>query len=308
MTRLIENWKKALDEKFFVGAVLMNLSKAFDCIPHDLLIAKLHACGFSEKTVTFIYSYLKCRKHVKIENYYSDFLTLLSGVPQGSILGPILFNLFLNNLLATLKMSELYNFAADNTISTASKNMSNLIETLEKESETAVEWFNQNKMIVNPDKFQAMLLEKRSENNQSCLKINNQTIKTTNCVKLLGITIDSKLNFDSHISDLYKKASMQLNALNRLRTCTGNKEMEILINSFIYSNFNDCPLAWHFSSCKSTTKIEKIHKRLRTILNDNTSDYQTLLENSKETSMEIKRLRNWATENFKLLITLIQVS
>ena len=110
LIRLIENWKKALDEKFFVGAVLMDLSKAFDCIPHDLLIAKLHAYGFSEKTVTFIYSYLKRRKqNVKIENFYSDFLTLLSGVPQGSILGPILFNLLLSDLLATLKMSELYN-------------------------------------------------------------------------------------------------------------------------------------------------------------------------------------------------------
>ena len=219
----------------------MDLCKTFHCIPYDLLIAKLHAYGFSEKTVTFIYSYLKRRKqNVKIENFYSDFLTLLSGVPQGSILGPILFNLFLNDLLATLKMSELYNFADDNTISTASKNMSNLIQTLEKESETAVDWFNQNKMIVNPDKFQAMLLEKRNENNQSCLKINNQTIKTTNCVKLLGINIDSKLNFDSHISDLCKKASMQLNALNSLRAYIRNKEMEIIINSFIYSNFNYC--------------------------------------------------------------------
>ena len=123
----------------------MDLSKAFDCTPHDLLITKLHAYEFSEKTVTFIYSYLKQRKqNVKIENFYSNVLTLLSGVPQGSILGPILFNLFLNNLPAPLKMSDLYNFADDNTISTASKNMNNFIHTLEKELEAAVEWFNQN--------------------------------------------------------------------------------------------------------------------------------------------------------------------
>ena len=83
-----------------------------------------------------------------------------------------------------------------------------------------------------------MLLDKRNENNQSCLKITNQTIKTPNCVKLLGMNIDIKLNFDSHISDLCKKASMQLNTLNCLRAYIGKKEMEILINSLIYSNFN----------------------------------------------------------------------
>ena len=139
-------------------------------------------------------------------------------------------------------MSELCNFADHHTISTASKNMSNLIQTLGNKSETAVEWFSQNKMIKSPDKFQAMLLKKRNENNQSCLKISNQTTKTTNCVKLLGINIDSKLNFASHISDLCNKASMQLNALNRLRAYTVYKKIEILMNSFIYSNFNYCPL------------------------------------------------------------------
>ena len=93
---------------------------------------------------------------------------------------------------------------------------------------------------------------------------------------------------------------MQLNALNRLRAYTGNKEMDILINSVIHSNFNYCTVVSHFSSCKSTTKIEKIHKRcLKIILNDNTSDYQTLLEKSEKTSIEIKRLRNLATEIIK---------
>ena len=81
LIRLIENWKKALDEKFLVGTVLMDLSKAFDCIPHDLLIAKLHAYGFNQKIVTFIYSYLKRRKQkVKVNNFVSAFLTLLPGV------------------------------------------------------------------------------------------------------------------------------------------------------------------------------------------------------------------------------------
>ena len=112
LIRLIENWKKALDEKFLVGTVLMDLSKAFDCIPHDLLIAKLHAYGFSLKTVTFVYSYLKRRKQkVKVSNVLSDFLTLLSGVSQGSVLGPILLSIFLNDLLSTLKLSDLLNLA-----------------------------------------------------------------------------------------------------------------------------------------------------------------------------------------------------
>ena len=104
LIRLIENWKKVLSEKFLVGTVLMDLSKAFDCIPHDLPIAKLHAYGFSKKTVTLIYS---CRKHgkqkVKVNNFLSDFPALLSAVPQGFTLGLILFNIFLKNLLSSLK-------------------------------------------------------------------------------------------------------------------------------------------------------------------------------------------------------------
>ena len=100
----------------------MDLSKAFDCISHDLLIAKLHAYGFKKKALTFLYSYLKRRKQsVKINDTESFFQILLSGVNHGSILGPILFNLFINDLFFFIKEAELANFADDNTIYVGSK-------------------------------------------------------------------------------------------------------------------------------------------------------------------------------------------
>ena len=122
LIRLIENWKQVLDKNFVVGTVLMGLSKAFDCIPHNLLITKLYAYGFSEKSTIFLYSYLKRRKqNVKIDGIMSTFQSLISSVPQGSILGPILLNIFLNHLLTTLENSEIYRFAVDNTISSIQK-------------------------------------------------------------------------------------------------------------------------------------------------------------------------------------------
>ena len=281
----------------------MDLSKAFDCIPHDLLIAKLHAYGITKKSLTFLYSYLKRRKQgVKINDTESLYQILLSGVPQGSILGPVLFNLFINDLFLFIKEADLINFADDNTLYVGKKNLAEVLEVLERECETAINWFNENNMIVNPDKFQTMIITSNKEQNNTPVKINGADITPESSVKLLGIEIDNKLNFEKHISTLCNKASNQLNAICRLQPYMGQKEKETIINTFVYSNFNYGSLIWHFCNKKSQNKIERIQERcLKVLSNDYTSNYEELLENSKSVPMKIKRLRTIIIEIFKTL-------
>ena len=275
----------------------MSLSKAFDCIPHDLLITKLHAYGLSFDTVTFLKSYLKDRKqNVTINNIFSAFQNILSGVPQGSILGPILFNIFLNDLFLCINKSDLHNFADDNTITATCNTLTGLLKTLEQESESAVGWFKQNEMILNEGKFQAIILNKKESEAKYKLTIDKNDIESTKSVKLVGTTVDDRLRFDQHISNLCSKAAMLLNALGRLQKFMGKPEKAAIVSSFIYANFNYCTLVWHFSTCELIRKIEKIQKCCLRIVLD---DYGVLLRKSGKVIMEIKRLRVLSIEIFK---------
>ena len=116
LIRIVEEWKENLDNNFIVGAVLTDLSKAFDGIPHDLLIAKLSACGLNSDSLCYIYSYLKDRKQcVQINNKQTEFDTIISVLPQGSIFGPILYNIFFNDFFFFIPKASVHNFADDNT-------------------------------------------------------------------------------------------------------------------------------------------------------------------------------------------------
>ena len=212
LTKLINDWKISLDSNQVVGAVFMDLSKAFDCLPHSLIIAKLHAYGLSLDACKFLSSYSSGRhQRVKIQNDRSNWKLISKGVPQGSILGPILFNTFMNDMFLFIEHCNLYNYADDNSMSASAESIDEVMALLKADCENAVSWFTSNGMKANPGKFQYMIVSPHDVTDKKLeLLVNGVVLKPESSVKVLGITIDSRLKFSQHVSNLCTKAARQL--------------------------------------------------------------------------------------------------
>ena len=232
---MLEKWKRSVDGGNAFGALLTDLSKAFDCLDHELLIAKLHAYGFSLPALRLINNR---KQRTRIGNSFSDWCEIILGVPQGSILGPLLFNIFLADLFLALKDVDITNFADDNTPYTSANNIDELIDSLEKASSNLFKWFKDNLFKGNPDKCHLLV----STNEKTKINIGDFSIENSGCEKLLGVKIDNKLTFDYHVSDMCKKANRKINALARIAPFINLNKRRILMNSFFRSQFNYCPL------------------------------------------------------------------
>ena len=150
---LIEKWKKIIDNHGYAGAVLMDLSKAFDTLNHDLLIAKLDMYGFDKQALRLISSYLSKRwQRTKINQSFSSWVKLLQDVPQGSVLGPLMFNIHINDLFFIIEQIDVCNYADDNTLNACDMSLENLLKRLEHYFVLAVEWFENNYMKLNGGK------------------------------------------------------------------------------------------------------------------------------------------------------------
>ena len=164
-------------------------------------------------------------------------------------MGPILFNFYINDSFHFIKEASLVNYADDNTLTYFSNSLPQLIDLLETEECIALTWLDRNEMIANPEGFHAPLVKKdRTDITGHSISIQGKTIKSEASVKLLGVNLDHQLNFDLHISDLCKNAATQLNVLKRLKPFLGFAEKKVLVQIFVFSNFNYCLLVWFFSS------------------------------------------------------------
>ena len=225
-------------------------------------------------------------------------ITYVKDERQGSILGPFLFNVFINDLFLFIDKCKLYTHADDNSLMYSSLDLNSIFANLQIDCNNAIDWFTVNGMKANPSKFQCMVISSERIG-QNFLDIGNGiTLQSEPSVKVLGVTIDDRLQFSEHLSACCSKAVRQLNALSWISR--NIKSKFIIYNSFTASNFNYFPLAWHFCGTANSNKLEKLQERsLRILYNDFDSPIQNLIDKLGQGTLLSSRLKYFILEVFK---------
>ena len=189
---MTEKWRQCLYKGSISGALLTDLSKAFDCLLHGLLIAKLAAYGFDYDSLVFIQNYFSERQQrTKVNNAYSTYSDILYGVPQGSILGPLLFNIYISDMFYDIDICDIASYADDNTPYTSNFNLEEVLQKLELTTNNLFEWFKNNHMKANTDKCHLVV----TRDIDVTFKIGEFDVKNSREEKLLGVKIEKQVFF-----------------------------------------------------------------------------------------------------------------
>ena len=238
--------KRAMNANEITLAVLIDYSKAFDTIDHTILLKKLIHFGFDTKSVTLLMNYLSNRtQYVQVEDKISKTLPIYFGVPQGSILGPILFNIYVSKLPDQI-VSNSIQYADDTTISRSCKINSILqnIKLIENDVKSLSNWSKQNGLLFNNTKLQFIIFWKRRTtfptDRSFLIKTNGKSIKQEDDVKLLGITLDHNLEWNTQINNLTKSLYGTLQTLKRFKRFTPYATRKTLAESLVLSKLNYC--------------------------------------------------------------------
>ena len=232
LVSLVEQWKLSRDGHQCVATLSTDMTKAFDSLHPRLMLNKLRAYGFEESTVNFLRSYLSNRQNrVRMGSQTSSWQVVNRGCPQGSALGPLLWNIFQNDLAYEIK-SNLSMYADDHQIYEVGKDFANVKSSLNKNAEKASKWYEDNMLKGNYSKYKTMAMQNKGERTNLSMSIQGSEIESTEKLSLLGVTIDNNLNFNHHINNVCKKASQRIGVLMRLKNLIPTEAKHIKLQFF----------------------------------------------------------------------------
>ena len=272
-----------LDKNNKAAAAFLDLSKAFDSLSHSVLERKLSHIGFEQSATTLIRSFLENRQQLTIVNgEHSDRLKLEQGVPQGTVLGPLLFNLYVNDLPQTIdKSCTLVQYTDDTTLLSFHSDPQTVTKSIENNFNKILLYFHSNRLMINVDKTQFIVFSapsKKKLTENLSLKVGNYQVKLTETIKFLGVNIDISLTFDKEINKILQKMATAIQTIKCIRDEITLRTRILLLNTLVLSHLlYPCML---LNGC-TQDKIEKLEKQIkwgvRIIMNISKRDSVTLL-------------------------------
>ena len=236
---IIEHIQKNIDTGNISCGIFIDLAKAFDTVDHKILLSKLKHYGIRGIANQWFQSYLSNRKQfVSINECNSKYLPVECGVPQGSILGPFLFLLYINDLNQAIKYSTVHHFADDTNLLYADKSQKTLTKCINHDLTCLGEWLRANQLSLNVKKTELVIFRNQTSNitNKYKFKINGQKITPTNTIKYLGITLDKYLTFTPHFSQLNLKLNRAVGILSKLRYLVPQKILQTIYHALFSSH------------------------------------------------------------------------
>ena len=309
MTQLLQTmeiWNDHLDAGNLIDCIYLDFRKAFDTVPHLRLLSKLDAYGISGNLKAWISSFLLNRKQrVSVDGVYSEWQDVKSGIPQGSVLGPTLFVLFINDL-PDIIASTAKIFADDTKLFrtiTSDQDFNTLQEDLNKLSEWARKW----NMQFNYDKCKVLHLGKG--NQRHSYKMDNLDLDPTSEEKDLGVLIDDQLKFSSHVSKAVKKASRMLGLIKTVIKYKDQTTIPMLFKSLVRPHLEYGNLIWCPRWKKDQLEVEKVQRRATKLIPSISQlPYQQRLRELKLPSLHHRRRRGDMIQVFKIMTAVERIS
>ena len=252
-----------LNKKQIALLLLIDFSKAFDMVDHGILLAKLNHYGIRGNALNWLASYLNNRKqYVSVNGKNSSQAYLKYGVPQGSILGPLLFLIYINDIPNICQIAKFILYADDANIIVTGSNITEIKNNIYILTQKLVTWVNINGLALNLKKTKYMLFSRKRGLEDFEVMINRTKIERKTESRFLGVIVDEKLNWSKHIQTLKSKMSKYIGIMGKLKFQIPTKARLFIYNSLVQSHLNFCSSIWGFAAKSNIEKLFTVQKRL----------------------------------------------